>query len=141
LPTIRNMIASGEIRQAHSLQELAEHAVLSRLAGKDLATREVIMQALAQVKADLAGSNPTPLERLLVDRVGLCWLEVQVLDILFSTEAGLSIRQAEHQGRARERANARFLKSARALAVVRKIGLPALQINVGNHNTNISAGG
>jgi hypothetical protein len=137
---LRAMLARGEIC-ATSLQRAAERAVLSRLCGENVAVRESVLYAVANLKADLAGDNPTPLEKLLVDRVALCWLDVQVLDILFSTEAGLSIKQAEHQGRARERANSRFLKAARAFAVVRKIGLPSIQVNVGSHQTNIAGSG
>ena len=134
------MISRGAIRLVDDLQTLAVNAVLERLTGKNLASRELVIQEFTKVKGALAGPNPTPLERLLSDRTALCWLDLQVLDIVYGRDDSLSSHQAEHVGRARERADRRFLAAARTLAVVRKIGLPSIQVNVGNHQVNVAGG-
>src|SRR5205814_399087 len=108
----------------------AEDAVLSRLVGKDLVHKELLRRRLARMKRELCGADPTPLERLLVERVALTWADAQIWDILFAAENKLSLQQAEYVSRARERANRRFLTAARTLAQVRKLALPAVQVNV-----------
>src|ERR1700694_5591042 len=64
--------------------DLAKHAELTQLTligGKNLLVKEAAQKKLAELKAELAGPSPTPLEKLLVDRIGVCWLQVHYLDM------------------------------------------------------------
>ena len=44
-------------------------------------SREALPSKLELLRDELTGKNPTPIERLLVERVLACWLQVQVADI------------------------------------------------------------
>jgi hypothetical protein len=52
--------------------EWVESRLILQSAGKDIAIREAMRQKLCQLRNDLAGASPTPLERLLVERAVVC---------------------------------------------------------------------
>lgn len=141
LPALKGILDAGRYALAEGVAELAHNAVLGRLAGKDLVCRELLKRDVTRLAAELAGGDPTPLERLLAERSALCWLDATTLDILYAADAGLTPAQSEHAGRARDRAHRRFLAAARALAQVKKLGLPAVQINIGRNQLNVTGGG
>jgi hypothetical protein len=116
-----------------NLAKRTEQALVSAVAGKDLAVREALTYKLDLLRQEMAGPTPTPLERLLVERVVACWLQVQYADIrLAQQERELNLSQAECHQRSRDRARRRFLTAVRTLALVRLLALPVLvqQINV-----------
>src|SRR5205807_3945605 len=52
--------------KAGDLAQHAEMTILTMISGKDLFGKEAIKRKLAELKAELAGPSPTPLEKLLV---------------------------------------------------------------------------
>jgi hypothetical protein len=109
-----------------------------RACGKDrLGSRLAAERLMEGVRDELAGPNPTPLERLLAERVALLWFAANTADVLAQAK-DLTIRQAEHYLRKSESANRRFLAAAAALARVKKLALPALQVNVGVNQVNVA---
>ena len=52
----------------------AEQALLALAAGDNLAAREAVARQAARLRGELLGAGSSPLERLLVERVALCWL-------------------------------------------------------------------
>jgi hypothetical protein len=107
----------------------AREALLSLVAGKCLTAREAIARQLDDLRARLKGAAPCELEVLLADRLGLCWLEVYRSDVdlaqhlLRQPGAAPATRAAE---RRLDRAHARFLAAARALATTQKLLRPAV---------------
>jgi hypothetical protein len=77
-------------------------------------------------RAELAGPEPSPLERLLVERVVACWLQVQYADAAYAQLQSPS--PAQHTAALKRQAGAhqRYLFSIKALATVRKLIKPAL---------------
>ena len=51
-----------------------ERSLIEAAAGKNLAFREALGPKLDRMRAELAGPSPTPVERLLVERIVTCWL-------------------------------------------------------------------
>src|SRR4051812_8117097 len=82
LPALRAALDEhpGIWRHCGDLAAHAERAWIALAAGPDLLLREALGRRLTALKADLAGTNPTPLERLLVDRVAATWLQVAYAD-------------------------------------------------------------
>src|SRR4051794_36738638 len=62
----------------------AQAAWLDLLAGKNLLLSEAVQQKLGALRAELGGPSPSPLERLLVERVVACWLQLHYADISYS---------------------------------------------------------
>lgn len=60
--------------------DLAEQVILSftkSLGGKNVAFRGDMRRKLELLRAELLGDKPTSIERVLVERVVACWLQVQ----------------------------------------------------------------
>jgi hypothetical protein len=144
VPTIRRMV-----NDPHSLRilggELAETAIKSFIRGmneKDVAFFEAVQKKLALLRADLLGDNPTPAERLLVERVVACWLQVQDADIRGAQGfKGSTLKQAEFHQRRMDAAHRRFLAAVKTLATVRKLALPVLQVNIAEKQVNMAGVG
>ena len=114
-----------------------ERGIARRLAGGNPAAAEGLVAAAERLKGELAGAGASPLERLLVERVVLCWLQVQAADdVCLRGDAG-SLTHAEHRDRLRDRAHRRLLLAAKTLATVRKLALPSIQVNIGERQVNV----
>jgi hypothetical protein len=123
-----------------NLAQQAEASFVRAAAGENLAFKEALTRKLQHLRDELAGPNPTPLERLLVERVVACWLQVQDADVRCAQAKEPSIRWAEYLQRRMTHAHKRYLSAVKALAVVRKLAVPVLQVNIARKQVNVAAG-
>jgi len=123
------------------VHQATEDQYLALLGGKDrLVTRHLLRQQVEALRAGLAGDHSSPLERLLVDRVVLCWLDSQLADVTLADKLShsLPLSQAEYYQRRAERAQRRYLDAAKTLATVRRRLVPVIQLNVADKQVNIA---
>src|SRR6266508_4901468 len=93
-----------------NLAEQAELSLIEAAAGKNLMFREALLRKLELMRAELAGPDPTPLERMLVERVVACWLQVQDADVRYAQgQQGCTFAQGEYHQRRMDRAHKRYL--------------------------------
>ena len=116
---------------AHARNELIKSA-----AGTSLAFQEGLRRKIDAVRDELAGSDPTPLERILCERVALCWFDANETDRRYIDQTDISFKTAEFRENRRDRAHKRFLAACKALATVRRMAVPALQINIAKRQVN-----
>lgn len=78
---------------------------------------------------DLAGEHPTPIERLQVDQVMLCWLDSVVDDTYLAQRqaTGGSMTQGDYY---QQRARQLYLRAVKTLARLRRLLAPSIQSNV-----------
>src|ERR1700730_6249211 len=126
LPELRTLLATRRDLWVQ-VGDLARHAELTQLqliGRKNLLVKEAAQRKLAELKADLAGPSPTPLEKLLVDRIGVCWLQVHHLDVdachTLAKDKGTSTWSVYAQKRL-DSAQRRYLLAVKTLAVVPKL--------------------
>jgi hypothetical protein len=82
---------------------------------------DALLQKLANLKADLRRSSSTALEKLLIDRIALTWLQLAYLDVMCAQRAAcLSASGVEQLERRQDRAQRRFLAAIRAAAAARR---------------------
>jgi len=95
-------------------------------------TREGIRRELERVRTDAAGPTPSPLERVLADRVALCWIAAMHADTQYAQRLadGMTWADSEYHQRRCERAQRQLLKAVQTLATVRRLLTPAVQLNV-----------
>lgn len=129
-----------------SLALLAEEALLSQW--DDLAkngsilTKECMRVKLRAMEEELAGPNPSPLELMLVERIGICWLQANAA----AAREAISVKlegghpAAVFHGAQHEKAHRMLLSAIKTLAQVRKLQLPNIQINVGEKQVNVQSG-
>lgn len=142
LPVVRQMVSDP-----HYLRllggELAETAIKSFIRGmseKDVGFAEAVQKKMELMRAELLGESPTPVERLLVERIVACWLQVQDADIRAAQgQKDATLKQADFHQRRMDAANKRFLAAVRTLAVVRKLAVPVLQVNIAKKQVNVVA--
>jgi hypothetical protein len=114
-------------------------------AGKPLMV-EALQERMHQMRLEIAGENPTPLEVLLTERVVAGWLLVETLEGLIAAQYQRDVTAHRvpptyviQQSRILESATRRHLAAIRELARVRKLqaGAPPLQVNT---QVNVSCG-
>jgi hypothetical protein len=115
-----------------------ERSFIEALAGKDLVSKEAITSKLERLRAELIGPNPSPIERLLVERIVTCWLQVQDADIRYAQAKDLPIKVGEYYQRRMNHAHKRYLSALKTLAVVRKLAVPVLQVNIAKKQVNVA---
>jgi hypothetical protein len=115
-------------RQVGDLALQAQASWLALLAGQDLLLHESVYRKLESLRAELSGTDPSPLEKLLVERVLACWLQTCFADATYAQARGPQATQAvlrELQHR-QESSQRRLLDAIKKLALVRKLLRPAV---------------
>ncbi len=118
----------------------AQRSVIDGAAGKNLLVKGALQRRMKTLRAELEGPNPTPIERLLAERAAFCWLVVWRYEEHLASANELTFKQGDYHQRRIDAAHRRFLSSVRTLATVRKLALPALQINIGENQVNVAGG-
>jgi hypothetical protein len=127
----------GAWDRAGNLAIRAENALVNVAAGTDEVLREALTKMVAMLKVELGGE--TPLEKLLVERVVACWLNVYYNDALHAMRMNnITWAESEYFQRRQERANRQYLQAIRTLAQVRRLLLPAVQLNIGAQQVNVA---
>src|SRR5262249_40582292 len=140
LPVLRRMLQDPEAVDLFGgdLAFQAEQSLIGAAAGEDLAFKEALTRKLALLRAELAGPNPTPVERLLVERIVACWLQVQDADVRYAQAKNLSLDWGDYYQRRMDRAHKRYLAAIKTLALVRKLAVPVLQVNIARKQVNVA---
>jgi hypothetical protein len=127
LPTLRAALdANPWIWERYGdLAQQSQAAWLQLIAGQNLLLRESIERKAEQLRAELAGPGPSPLEKLLVERVIACWLQVEYADAAYAQLQGPSPGQHTAALKRQAGAQQRYLFAIKTLATVRKLLKPA----------------
>jgi hypothetical protein len=121
------------------LAAAAENALVELWAPNSALTRVGLRMKLAAMRTDLAGPEASPLERLLAERVVACWLQSYHADFAYARAfKELPPEEAEPYQRRQDRAVRQYLKALRSLADVRRLLVPALQVNIADRQVNIA---
>jgi hypothetical protein len=113
-----------------------------KLAADMVATHVVKRSVIAgweQLQKDLARPGDGELERLLVAQVALSWLKLALTEYQhghFLLNGNESIKKCDFWERRLSAAQRRYLRSTETLARVRRLQLPAVQVNIGAQQVN-----
>jgi hypothetical protein len=137
LPVLRRVLdEEPRIARFVGLARDVERSIVKRMASDDLFTQEAIPRNLKAMREEVAGDSPSPLERLLAERITVCWLELQFFEAIYAQNMGkLTITQGDYHQRRIDKAHRRYLSSIKALVQIRKLG-PAVQINITEKQIN-----
>ena len=118
----------------------AEGAVIA-LATTTIREQAALARRLAQMRTELDGPAPNPIERLLVDRVVTCWAYLSYLDERCARSfRGDSIANQKLLEHLLDGANRRYLSALKTLAQVRRLIVPVVQLNMANQQVNVVVG-
>jgi hypothetical protein len=122
LPRLRALLDETQLwRQLGDLAAHAELTWLRHVTGTDLALREMLARKLGALKVELGGPAPSPLERLLVDRIAINWLMVAFADIEAAGTKDGDPRRANLAMKRQTQATQRLATAIKALATVRRL--------------------
>jgi hypothetical protein len=129
--------APGGWEMAGNLATRAENALVNVASEKNYMLKEALTRKLATLKEELGGG--TTLERLLGERVAACWLNVYYIDALYAQRLNnITWVESEYFQRRQERAHRLYLSAIRTLAQVRRLLVPAVQVNIGAQQVNVA---
>ena len=119
----------------------AQEAMLTGFLGKEaLLTHEGQRRKCAALRRELEGAAPTPIETLLVDRIVLCWLHLHAAETLYAQNMKhLTLLQHDFYQRRLSMVQRRYLAAITALAQVRRLQVPAVQVNIAREQLNVAA--
>ena len=140
VPEIRRILEeSPELAWRYmTLAKLSERLFIAKMSrDKDLAAKELMEHQLAAMREEIAGANPSPLERLLAERIVATWLQIQLFEGLYASGMYMSmtIAKSSYYQRRIDQTHRRHLSAIRTLAQIRKLG-PAVQINIADKQIN-----
>jgi hypothetical protein len=119
--------------------KMAEWHFIKRMTrDEDLVSKEILECQLANMREEIAGENPSALERLLVERIVLTWLQIQLFEGLYAVNMHkkcMSIKEDNYYQKRLDQVHRRHLSTIRTLAQVRRLG-PAMQINIAQKQIN-----
>jgi hypothetical protein len=98
-----------------------------------------LMKEMEGLAVELAGPNPTPVESLLARTAATCWVWMRGYEIQTASAAStLHVNPGKYDPLQRriDHAHQRMLKTLKTLAEVRRLALPALQINIARRQVN-----
>ncbi len=96
--------------------KMAESALIDEMTEEeDLASKEFFRHQLESMKVEVAGENPSPLERLLAERVVATWLEVQLFEGLCA--AGMKSGTLTHDEHRHKRLDGAHRRHRRPMVV------------------------
>ena len=117
--------------------ELSRHIgarIIRRLtAGAETTTAECIRQRCAEIRRGLGYDDAPELERLLIDRIVVTWLHLQNVESVRQAD-GLTLTKAAYYDKAASLAQTDHVRALTALAKVRRLALPAVQVNMTTGN-------
>lgn len=102
-----------------------------------------VEQEYAMKLKQIAGSNPTPLETLLAERITALRFQLTHFERTYECKlnaGGLSMEASDHHTKRIERVSRQYLRAIESLAKVRRLQLPPVlvgQMNIGENQVNI----
>jgi hypothetical protein len=125
------------IAEASGIARRAEWMLVKTISAGELLMEEALEERMHQMRSEIAGENPTPLEVLLTERVVAGWLLVETLEGLIAAQYQRDVTAHRvaptyviQQSRIVESATRRYLAAIRELATVRKLRMGApVQVN------------
>ena len=137
LPTLRKVLdEEPKIARFVDLARDVERSIVKAMSGDNLFSREAIPRNLSEMRGEIAGENPSTLERLLAERIAVCWLQLQYYEAIYAQNLSeFTITQSEYHQRRIDKAHRRYLSAIRTLAQIRRLG-PAVQVNIAEKQIN-----
>ncbi len=125
------------------LAQTTRYDLLELLAGGNPIALHAMHHDLGKMERELLGAFPSPLERLLVERICMCYVQVQYAELAYAqkTKGGVTLTHGDYLQRQIDRAHGRYTAAIRALAQVRRLLAPVVQVNIGQKQVNIAGPG
>jgi len=122
LPALRDLLRkeTGAIEALGNISVIARKALLKQCSGGSLPREEAQSLFLQELVGEVAGPDPSILEKLLAEQIGLCWLHLRLLETSYAQLGEHTASWGAYTQRCIDRAHARYLRTIKALVQIRK---------------------
>ena len=136
---LRQLLRQPDIWEASHLSHTTALGAIGG-ASSSQGTQAMMEASYRQLCQDLGVTDAPPLEKALISHVALCWLRLQLIEQQYSgVQAGnMTLPQGDYWERRLSAAQRRYLRAVETLARVRRLRVPALQVNIGEKQVNIA---
>ena len=112
------------------------------IAHEHLVIQEALRRRLEQMKQELGWETATALERLLIERIVLCWHHLYRMETGYqrALKESLSLEKSLYYQKVLDRAQKRHLAAIQSLALVRRLQIPPVQVNIADKQMNVVQG-
>ena len=141
LRSLRQLLAThAELGKAFELAQMVEEDWLNRMFGEKGFTARAFADAeMDRMRRDIGRADANGLERLLIERIIVCWLQLHYLESNCARDMGDRTWAAEAWCQKRlDRAHKRYLSAIKTLAQVRRLQIPVMQVNIGEKQVNVA---
>jgi hypothetical protein len=141
LQTIRQFLKDYPpmCKAVFGLVESTQELLIRKLMGIEVA--EIAMEEyLVSLRDDMGYHDAPIIEKLLIENIVTAWLHVQYCESYLAFMAGMdkSIVVLEFWERRLSMAQRRYIAACESLAKIRKMAVPALQLNIGDKQINVA---
>lgn len=142
LPAARKLASYPGVRDALGNIAYQSQENWIQTIDSNLLTQESMRNKLEDMSKMLLGDNPSYLERMLVSRVLVCWLQLYHIENCFVKKhrGDMSFQLINGYQQWLDRAHNRYLSAIKMLASIRRLQLPAVQVNIAEKQVNVAAG-
>lgn len=148
---LTSIVPSGEMeltigQKMTDPMELARQALLKAVYGDSDTMQELGRRRLDATERDMAGPNPSPLERVLAQQATICWMQLYFFEKKYAArlnvqpQNSLGFQQEEFYQKRVARAQRRLESAIKTLAQVRRLQLPTVQVNIADKQVNVGNG-
>lgn len=121
--------------------DLAEQANLNMIEDMQApkSMKVSLMVGLNEMAAELTQPGDGALEGLIIRQIAGCWLRLSFVEYTYgrgSAAGNFNMEQASHWEKRTSAAQRRYLRAVESLARVRRLRLPAVQVNIGAQQVN-----
>lgn len=104
--------------------------------------REAYRRKFRKMRLDLGWESVSALERLLIERIVLCWFHLNQSELRQEQafKKGISLEEAAVHQKFIDRCQKRYLSAIQSLVVVRRLAVPAVQLNISENQVNVLQG-
>jgi hypothetical protein len=115
------------------LAKHAQQAMVKLIAGDNKLVSESLLRKAAEMKTELSGPSPSKLEKLAVERIVACWLEMEYLATAYPVAKGETLGQAKFALKQKESSERRFNAAMKSLTTLRAL-LPSGDTQPSDHH-------
>lgn len=122
-----------------SMTEATRGRIIKNFVGDEVA-RTAIQEHVVYIRDEMGYHEAPIMEKMLIDNIVTAWLRVQWLDFLVANRMGgeFNIRPMEFWQKSLAMAQRNYLAASEALAKIRKMKLPNIQLNIGDKQINVA---
>jgi hypothetical protein len=135
------LIARPELCKAvFGISEAVQSELIKKLGESHEVAKMAIEEYVINLRDDMGYHEAPIMEKLLIENIVTCWLKLQYCEtqLVYRIGGDYSITILEFWERRLSLAERRYLAACETLAKIRKMAIPALQLNIGDKQINVA---